>query len=231
MISTGDGQTPTDSLAATRVFLRPVASPFSLGFAALATATLVMSGHELGWYGADEHVLVGIAIALFAPGLQALASIFGFLARDVIAATAMGVLSGTWLVTGITLIVIPAGFHSDVLGTFLFAPGAVLLISSLGAATVKLVPALVIGTAGLRFLLSGAAQTSGNGTVSDVAGIRGLVLCALALYAAASLEIEALKHRTILPTLRRGEGRRALRAPLADQVREVATEPGVREQL
>jgi hypothetical protein len=51
------------------------------------------------------------------------------------------------------------------------------------------------------------------------------------VYAAASLELEDERRRTLLPTLRRGAGADALTSDLADQVAQVAAEAGVRKPL
>jgi succinate-acetate transporter protein len=144
----------------TRVMLRPVASSLPLGFLALALATVPFAAVQLGWVVPTEGRVAAIgAIAATVP-LQLLASVFGFLARDVVAATGMGVLAGTW------------------------------------------------GTVGL------VTATSPPGSVSRV----GLVLGAVAVYAALALSLESTHGRTLLPL-----GRRTPAEP--------AGEPGVRPQL
>jgi len=59
----------------------------------------------------------------------------------------------------------------------------------------------------------------------------GLVLFALALYAAWAAELEDALGRTVLPFGRRGKGKVALRGSLLEQVKEVPREPGVRTKL
>ena len=112
--------------------LRPIASPLALGFAGLAGASPVTSGLELAWIASSEREQVGLLILLFAPPLQATASIFGFLGRDAVAATGMGILSATWLSIGAVLLATPSGSTSDALGTFLVVASAALARRSAG---------------------------------------------------------------------------------------------------
>lgn len=214
-----------------RIFLRPIASPLPLGFLALGGATLVLSGSQLGWIPPSETKYVAFALMAFAFPLQLLSSIFGFLARDAVASTGMGILAGSWLVTGLVKYASRPGSTSAALGTFLVFAGAALLIPAIGAAFGKLVPALVLLTAGLRFLLTGVYQLTANTGVGSAAGIVGLILLAIAFYAALALEIEGVRRKTVLPVLRVGEGRASVEGSLDDQLARVEREAGVREQL
>ena len=77
---------------AARIVLRPIGDPLPLGFLALAGGTLLISGLQLGWLQESDSLDVARRVRL---PLQLVASIFGFLARDVVAGTGMGVLAGT----------------------------------------------------------------------------------------------------------------------------------------
>ena len=87
-----------------------------------------------------------------------------------------------------------------------------------GAATVLLVPAataslskvlagLVMALTSVRFYLTGAYELSSGTGWKEAAGIAGLVLAAVALYAGLAFELEDNRRATLLPTLRRGPGR------------------------
>ncbi|MHB1837366.1 MAG: acetate uptake transporter family protein [Solirubrobacteraceae bacterium] len=220
-------------LRSTRIFLRPIANPFALGFTGLAVATLLLSGMELGWISGADRVQTAVLIIAFAPTIQLVACVFGFLARDAIAATALGVQAMTWLAIGLSLLLAkPTSHgHSHELALLLFVSGTVMLASAGNAAHTKLVPALVVGLTGLRYLLTGVYKL-GNGIVWEhAAAWTGIVLCAMAVYAVISLETEDIRHHTVLPTLRRGKGKTVLEPRLAEQVQEVAAEAGVRSQL
>ena len=219
---------PVDS---TRVFLRPIANPFALGFVGLAGSSVTVAGLEVGWVGASQQHQVGLIVLVFGAGLQAIGCVFGFLARDAVAATGLGLLAGTWASIGLVLLTTPPGSTSGALGTLLlFAATACLIAVSL-AAQRMLVPALVLLATAARYLITGIYELGGGSGWTSAAGYAGLVLGFLALYGAASLELEDERHRPVLPTLRHGRGRDALDPSLPKQVQEVAAEAGVRQQL
>ena len=76
-------------------------------------------------------------------------------------------------------------------------------LSGLTATLSKLVPAVVFLLASTRFFLTGGYHLTG-GTATG---------------------------RTVLPLGRRGKGKVAVTGSLLEQVKDVTTEPGVREQL
>jgi uncharacterized protein len=219
------------SQAATRIVLRPLANPLPLGFLALAAATLLLSGLQLGWLEPSDGRAVALILLAFVFPLQLLASVLAYLARDVVAATGMGILSGTWLSIALVMLDSPPGATSEALGLFLLCAGAAMWVPASTAAAAKLVPGLVLGTAGLRFVLTGAYQLSGSPTWEDVAAIVGLLLCALGFYTALAMALEDARHRTVLPVGRREQGRRALAGDLPTGGERLGREAGVREQL
>jgi len=209
--------TSPDASAPTRVVLRPLATPLPLGFLALALATVCFSALQLGWVPPAEGRIAGLVAVSATVPLQLLASVMGFLARDPVAATGMGVLAGTWGVVGLATLTSPPGSTSKELGVLLITAGLCMLVPAVSAGA-KLVPAAVMGTAALRFLVTGAYQLTGSAGWKATAGWVGLILGLLALYAALALELEGSHHRTVLPLGRRSPA-------------EPAGEPGVRPQL
>ncbi len=216
---------------ATRVVLRPIATPLPLGFLALALATTAFAAVQLGWVPpAEGRVAALTALAATAP-LQLTAAVVGFLARDPVAATGMGVLTGTWAVVGLTTLTSPPGTASPGLGVLLLTAGVAMLVPAGAAVGSKLVPAAVMGLAAARFAVTGAYELTGSATWQTAAGWVGIGLAALALYAALALELEGALGRTVLPVGRRGPERAAVagRGLLAPQ--DLAGEAGVRPQL
>jgi succinate-acetate transporter protein len=211
--------------------LRPIGNPLPLGFLALAGGTLVLSGLQLGWFGAEEGREVALVIIAFVVPLQLVSSVFGYLARDVVAGTAMGVLSGTWLSIGLVTLTGKPGATSDPLGVLLLLAAVAMTIPAAAAAAGKLVPALVLCTTALRFAATGLFQITAADAWEDVAGIIGLVLCGLAVYAAAAMAIEDARGETGLPLARRGAGAASVGGPFAEQLRRIEREAGVRGQL
>jgi hypothetical protein len=87
-----------------------------------------------------------------------------------------------------------------------------------------------MGLAAVRLAMTGIVQL-GVGSWAPVAGVVGLVLGALALYAALAYELEDTRSQTVLPTWRRGEALQAFTGTLAEQTTGVEHEAGVRRQL
>ena len=200
-----------------RVVLRPLATPLPLGFLALALATTTFAALQLGWIPPEQGRVAAITAVAATVPLQLLASIVGFLARDPVAATGMGVLTGTWAVVGLTTYTSPPGSTSAGLGVLLVTAGLAMFVPAVSGLA-KLVPAAVMGLAGVRFVVTGIYELEASPAWKSAAGWVGLALAVLALYAALALELEGSHGRTILPLGRR--------EPL-----DVAVEPGIRPQL
>lgn len=213
------------------VTLRPIAGPLALGFFGLAAATFVTSGFQLGWVGSSEGTQVALCILAFTVPLQFTASIFGFLARDGVAATGMGLLSGIWTALALITLVGQPGSTSDTLGLFLLVAGVAMWAPAAAALASKRVVALVLVTAGLRFMIIGLYQLTTDEAWEDTAGVIGLALTGVAIYAAYAAEFEDVLKRPVLPLGRRGRGEVAVKGTYAQQIANVAHEPGVRQQL
>jgi len=206
-------------------------NPLPLGFLALAGGTVLVSGLQLGWLDdADAHT-VGLLLIAFVVPLQVVSSVLSFLARDVVAGTGMGILFGTWLAIGLTTLTTPGGTRSAALGTLLVVSAVAMLLPGTAALPAKLVPAAVLLTTSVRFALTASFQLAGGRTLRLAAGGVGLLLGALAVYAALALVHEDARGRTVLPLGRRASGRRAIEGDGADQVDAIVHEAGVRRQI
>lgn len=213
-----------------RIVVRPLASPLPLGFLALVVATTAFASVQLGWIPQAQGRTVALGVLALTVPMQLLAAVMGFLARDPVAATGMGILSGTWGAACLATLTSPAGAASDGLGVILLTSGACLLVPAVAARS-KVVPALVIATSALRFALTGVAEIDGGQAWMHAAGWVGIALAVVSGYAALALELEGSERRTVLPLGRRGSSARAVDDRLSDQLDEIAVEPGVRQQL
>jgi len=213
------------------ITLRPLGAPTPIGFLGLAAASLVLSGLQLGWIDQAEGRNVALVMIGFVFVAQFVAAIFSFLARDGTAATAMSTLALVWLVTGLIMYGSQPGATSSTLGVFLLFAAVAMALAGLTASMSKLVPAAVFLVAAVRFGLTAGYHLSAGSGWKVSSGLVGLVLFALAVYAAWASELEDAAGRTVLPLGRRGKGAIALRGSLLEQVGEVVHEPGVRQQL
>src|SRR6266513_651231 len=103
------------------------------------------------------------------------------------------------LVVGLVLLTSKPGSTTGALGLFLLVSGAAMVLTSLTAALSKLVPAAVFGLAALRFFATAGYELSGRQAWEHTAGVLGLLLFVLALYAAWAAELEDALGRTVLP--------------------------------
>lgn len=210
------------------ITLRPVGNPMPLAFFALAAATFSLSALQLGWIPSEESKDVALIMIGFVVPFQLIATIFGFLARDGAAAEGMGMLSGTWFVVGLVMLTSPPGSTSNALGIFLLVIGLQLLAPALSSLQSRSVVALVFVTVGVRFALTGIYELSASGTWEVIAGVVGLVLFALAVYAGLALTLaDARQGRGPLPVGRGSDGSPVTSDPSVG----VEDEPGVRPQL
>jgi succinate-acetate transporter protein len=214
-----------------RITVRPIASPSTIGLFGLAAGTFVLAGLQLEWVPQEQGDHVAFVLIGFAFVSQLLASIVAVLARDVVVATAMCVLALTWLVTGLVLWAAPPGSTSDALGLLLIASCVTMALIGLTASFSKLVPGIVFLVASARFGLTGVYELSGDDAWKTTAGIVGLVLAALAVYAGWALLVEGATKKPLLPVGRRGPGALAVHGSLFEQVKDTPIEPGVRTQL
>lgn len=213
-----------------RITMRPIATPVPLTFLGLLVATTVVSGTELGWVPASEGTLAGWALLGLPAPLQLLAAAWAFPARSAGAATGSALLAGVWFGYGLVFVNGGSGNH-PALGMMLAAASAALLVPVAAELTSAVVPALVLFATATRFGIAAVWNLSGSTEWKHAAGYAGLVVGALALYGALALELESALGRDLLPVLPLGGGRVARHGPLEEQVRGIATSPGIRRKL
>src|SRR5690606_12193894 len=105
------------------------------------------------------------------------------------------------------------------------------LVPAAAGALGKIVPAAVLATTAVRFAVTGGYEWTASDGWRVTAAIVGLLLAALAAYAALAMALEDAWHRTVLPVARRAGGRVAMSRGLDAQVAQIGHEAGVRDQL
>jgi uncharacterized protein len=220
-------ETPTSPY---RIVLRPIANPLPIGLLALLVSTVSVSALQLGWIPSDQSVAVGRIVVVLALAVQLPGAAFGFLARDPAAGTGMAMLGGTWLALGLTLSLSPPGSTTAGLGVALIA-AAVALLVPVAASLAKPLTVIVLSVSALRFAMTGVVQLGAPPVWETAAGVVGIVLGVVALYAAMAFELEDVHHRTLLPLGRTGPAHKAMASGIEEQLRGVEQEAGVRQQL
>lgn len=213
-----------------RIMLRPIANPLPIGLLALLISTVTVATLQLGWIPSDQSVAVGRIVVGLALAVQLPGAGFGFLARDPAAGTGMAVLGGTWLAVGLNLSLSPPDSTSGGLGVALIA-AAVALLVPIAASLAKPVTVIVLLVSALRFAVTGVAELGAPPVWEMVAGVVGIVLGVVALYAAMAFQLEDVHHRAVLPLGRNGPAHQAMESGIDEQLRGVEQEAGVRQQL
>ncbi|MER7702556.1 hypothetical protein ABTX81_06635 [Kitasatospora sp. NPDC097605] len=211
-----------------RIQLRPIASPMPLGFFMVGIASAVTSSLQLGLIdGAHRQAVALTVFSAFV--LQLLVSVLAFGARDVIAATLMGGFAGAWLANGLVSAT-DAGGGARVLGVMnlAFTVFAALMAS---VARPKKALWLLLLIATPRYFTAGLYGVTGEAWLGRLTGALGMLLAAVAMYAAYALMLEELRGREVLPIGRSGPAHLAMHAGLAGQLRGLETQAGVRRSL
>lgn len=236
MTEAGQGERAPDAgsarthLQQTRIMLRPTGNPLPLAFMALAVATVGFSALQLGIVAPAEEHLIALAVLVLTVPLQLLSSVIGFGARDPIAGTGMAMVSGVWAMIAVSTLLSAPGTSSPALGILLQVAALALLVP-VSASRGKLLASMVLVGSAVRFSVTGISHLSSAPAWEVAAGILGMLLGALALYAALGFELEESAHPVQLPLTRRKAGLEPFRDDLEEQVEQIASEAGVRRQL
>src|SRR5260370_7199787 len=139
----------------------------------------------------------------------------------------MALQMGGWFSIGVATYTERPGAAGGAVGLALVSAVTVLLVPAGAAWVSKGLASLVMALTSVRFYLTGAYELSSATGWKDAAGIAGLVLAAVALYAGLAFELEDSRRATLLPTLRLGPRRTALAGGLAHEGSRVQHEAGV----
>lgn len=220
-----------DLTSVVRIALRPIGSPLPLGILALVPASVTLAILQLGGISVRQSATVGLLLLAFVFPLQLVTSILAFLGRDSVVGTGLGLFAGTWLITGLQLIVSAPGSRSPALGVFLLSVAACFAVVVAGAAMGKAGTAAVLTVGAARFVLTGLYEMVGGSGLEHAVAICGLGLAVAALYVALATLLEDARGETKLPLARRDMARQALDAGFEEQLERLEHEAGVRQQL
>ena len=215
----------------TRVVLRPMASPLPLAFFAFGVGSILQSLYQFGLVPADETQAFALVLGLFVFPLQALAAVLSFAARETLGATALGLISGSWLVMAVIMYVSPPNTTTVTLGAFQVCIALILLLLGVIGLQGKPVVSAIILLASARYTLNGLFELTTAPWTQTASGAIGCLVFLFALYGGLALGLEDVKHRPVLPFGRRGEALEAVKGDLGDQIGPVDREAGVRKQL
>jgi uncharacterized protein len=214
-----------------RIVVKPYASALPLGFFSFGIGMLLLAASGVGWISPSEGKTVGTLLATFVFPLEFLAAVIAFLARDTLAAAALGLFAGSWLAIGMLLREAQPGALSRGLAWYLVAFGIVIASLAIAAAAGKPVLSVILSLACLRAALAAAYEFGAGRGWERAGGWVALVIFAAAMYGGLAFLLEEVHGRTVLPIVRRGGSRDAIEGDLSEQLRGLADEPGVRHTL
>ncbi|WP_285593584.1 GPR1/FUN34/YaaH family transporter [Actinomycetospora sp. NBRC 106378] len=221
-----------EALQRTSIVLRAYASPLPLGLFAFAIGNVLLAVTHLGGFSPQDTRVVMVMLATFIALPQFLAAVLGFLTREPLVATLLGLLAVTWP-TDVVVQEYTGATTSAPRGVLFCALAGVLVLMAIPGLTAKPMFSVVLLSAAARFVAGGLYDLTASTVWERVSGIVAVVVAAAAAYLAIALVIEDVKHRTVLPVGRVGgtESRSAMEAGLAAQARNLPQEAGVRAQL
>ena len=168
----------------------------------------------------SESGLLALVFGAFVFPPLLLAAIFSFLTRETPGATALGLISFSWLSTALVFYVSPPPATSAVLGVLSLIMAVILLLLGVTAVLGKPILAVLIVIASARYGLNGLYDLTEIAALQTTSGWIGL-----------AFGLEDVQHKTVLPLGRRGEALRAFEGDFSEQVGPVEQEAGVLKQL
>lgn len=217
--------------AEVRINLRPLASALPLGFLSFGIGMFLLGAQGAGWIPVGQAAQLGLVLAAFVFPLELLATIFAFLSRDVLSASALGLFSTSWLTLGLVDMTAQPGQTSKVVGFYLFAFTVAIAVLALVGFLGKPLISLLLLISAARALLQAIYEMSGTTGAERGSGYVALVIAGMAGYGGLALLLEDLRQRAVLPIARRGASQQSIEGDLGVQVARARQEAGVRQQL
>ena len=222
-----------------RITLTPYASALPLASVAFAIGNILFSAFLFHWIPATESLPLALVLLAFVAPLELFPSVMAFLSRDAGGATAFAIFGASWIVQGLQLLV-PGGNPQPSPTAAIFLCCLALSLAILAAITFPGKPLLgallvvaVIRTS-CAALLQFGVQTGAHSRhpfLPTATALIGLLLAALAFYAAVAFLSEDVSGRISPLTLRTGDAKAAMEGKLEDQISALSREAGVRKQL
>jgi succinate-acetate transporter protein len=176
-----------------------IADPTALGLMAFGMTTIMLSLHNLGFFGLDTSIL---NMGIFYGGLaQIVAGIFEFKRGNTFGATAFTSYGFFWL----SFVAINTGLLTDVgpdsgaVGAYFAIWGVMTLFMFIGTLKSSASLQIVFLTLTVLFFVVAAKDISGIADIAYIAGIVGIACGGTAMYTAAGHIINEQHGRVVLP--------------------------------
>jgi uncharacterized protein len=167
------GGVDADTLDRTHVVLRAYASPLPLGLFAFAVGNVLLAVAHLGGFGPEDTRTTMVMLATFIALPQLLAAVLGFLTREPLVATLLGLLAVTWP-TDVVVQEYTGQATNGPRGVLFLALAGVLLLMSLPGFTAKPLFSALVVVAAARFVAGGLYDlTASSGWMHVSGAVRG----------------------------------------------------------
>lgn len=219
-----------------RITLTPYASAMPLASFAFGIGNVLYSAFLFGWIPPSESLVLALILLAFVAPLELIPSVMAFLSRDTGGATAFAIFGASWIVQGLQLLVFGPPTHASP-ATGLFLACLALALAILAGITFPGKPLLggLLVVAVARSTTAAITQFKPSlgvaAHLNPITASLGLVLAALAFYAAVAFLEEDVTGRISPLTFRTGQAKAAMEGKLEDQVSALTREAGVRKQL
>ncbi len=214
-----------------RIVVRPYGSAIPLGFFAFGIGMFLYAALDASWVKTSDAQTIGLILAAFVAPLELIATIFAFLARDTVAAATLGLFGASWLVGGLTTMEAKPGILDPGVGYFLLAFTVVIVLLGIVAFLGKPFIGVLLLVSSARAVLAAVYELGGGVGWNRAGGWLALGIFVIAMYGGIAFLIEDALGRTVLPIGRRGGSKEAVEGNLADQLRGLEDEAGVRHTL
>jgi succinate-acetate transporter protein len=214
-----------------RLVVKPYGSALPLGFFAFGIGMFLLAALGAEWVKPEEAKTIGLLLASFVFPLEFLAAVIAFLARDTVAAAALGVFSTSWLAVGLVLYQSEPGVLSKAFAYYLIAFTVVIVALGVVAVLGKPLIALILLLAALRTVFAAIYELGGGRGFEHAGGWLALAIFVVAMYGGLAFLLEDALGRRVLPVFRIGGSREAVEGDLSDQLSRLGDEAGVRHTL
>jgi succinate-acetate transporter protein len=211
--------------------VRPYGSVVPLGFFAFGIGMFLYAAFDAPWVPPTQGREIGLMLATFVAPLEGVAMVIAFLARDTMSGVALGLFTGSWLMTGLATMQAKPGTLSSADGYFLIAFSIAVGLLSLVAWLGQPLIATLLTVSVVRGVLSAVYQLGGGPGWNHTAGWLALAIFCVAMYGGLAFLLEDAKGQAVLPLGRRGSSREAIEEGLEVQLSGLGGEPGVRKHL
>lgn len=212
-----------------RIVVKPYASALPLGFFSFGIGMFMLAALNAQWVEATQGKTVGLLLFAFVFPLEFLSAVVAFLARDTLAAAALGLFATSWLSSGLVLNQAKPGELSGAFGFYEIGFAIAIVCLAVVAAFGKPLIAGLLCLAAARSAIAGAYELGAGGGYGRVAGWIAFAIFCVSIYGGLGFLLEDVLGKSVLPVFRIGGSKEAIEGDLAAQLQRLETEAGVRQ--